>query len=610
MKKSLLSLLVVLMSVFTSATTIYVDVDTPNNNGGSDWANAYKYLQDALADANSAGDIDEIRVAQGTYTPDTNSAEPNGTSDRQASFQLINGLALKGGYAGFGAPDPNSRRIYEYETILSGDIGTTGDISDNSYHVLFHPQNINLDNTAVIDGFTITAGNANGSSPHNMGGGMYNYSNDPTIINCIFSGNEVAGEYCYGAGLYNHNSNPIITNCTFSDNWGWGTGYGGGMYNRDSDPTIVNSTFGNNWAKRGGGGMYNYNSEPTVINCTFSDNRSYRGGGMVNGISRPIITNCTFTGNWGYFDGGGMANLQSDPTVTNCTFSDNGSPLDDYEYHRGGGMHNSLSSPTVTNCTFSGNSANEYGGGMYNFYSDPNITNCIFVGNKVVTENGYGGGIYNAENTTVTIINCILWANTASNVPQIYSDANSMALAAYSDVQDGYTGIGNINADPCFVVPGYWKDPGNTPNDPNDDIWIHGDYHLKSAGWRWDSIRSRWDYDDVTSRCIDAGNPGSPLADEPLTTPDDPNNIYGRNLRINMGAYGGTAEASIPPYDWALLSDIDNNGSVNLTDWALFASLWLQSGDELFADFNLDTSVDINDINLLTSDWLNTTIWH
>jgi hypothetical protein len=119
-----------------------------------------------------------------------------------------------------------------------------------------------------------------------------------------------------------------------------------------------------------------------------------------------------------------------------------------------------------------------------------------------------------------------------------------------------------------------------------------------------------WTWDDVTSRCIDAGNPGSVLADEPLTIPDDPNNLWGHNLRINMGAYGGTSEASIPPYDWALLCDINNDGTVDLTDLAWFAFLWPQSGDELFADFNRDTIADTNDLELLTNDWLNTTTWH
>ena len=126
----------------------------------------------------------------------------------------------------------------------------------------------------------------------------------------------------------------------------------------------------------------------------------------------------------------------------------------------------------------------------------------------------------------------------------------------------GWHGLGNINEDPCFIEPGKLVDANNPntvvePDDPNA-VWIDGDYHLKSRGWRWDTERQTWTWDDVTSRCIDAGNPGSSLGEELLSVPPDPNNEWGENLRINMGAYGGTAEASMPPYDWSLLSDIYN----------------------------------------------------
>ncbi|MBN2270046.1 MAG: hypothetical protein JXN61_05495, partial [Sedimentisphaerales bacterium] len=70
---------------------IYVDADTAGTNDGSSWADAYKYLQDALTDANIAEKPVEIRVAQGTYRPDEDTLHPDGTGDREATFQLING---------------------------------------------------------------------------------------------------------------------------------------------------------------------------------------------------------------------------------------------------------------------------------------------------------------------------------------------------------------------------------------------------------------------------------------------------------------------------------------------------------------------------------------
>ena len=109
----------------------------------------------------------------------------------------------------------------------------------------------------------------------------------------------------------------------------------------------------------------------------------------------------------------------------------------------------------------------------------------------------------------------------------------------YSDVQSGWPGEGNIDADPCFAAAGYWVDAANPdipaePDDPNP-AWVNGDYHLKSQTGRWDPNSESWVLDDVTSSCIDTGDPNSPVGDEP-----EPN-----GARINMGAYGGTAEASM-----------------------------------------------------------------
>jgi hypothetical protein len=203
---------------------------------------------------------------------------------------------------------------------------------------------------------------------------------------------------------------------------------------------------------------------------------------------------------------------------------------------------------------------------------------------------------------------------------QIYLHYGNTSVT-FTDVQGGRDGVfvgpdsflswgpGNIDIDPCFVQSGFW-DANGTPEDMNDDFWVDGDYHLKSEGWRWDIVRHRWTYDDVTSRCIDAGNPGSPLGDELLSVPDDPNNEWGQNLRIDMGAFGGTAEASIPPYDWALLADLTNDGLVDLTDFAYQAADWLNSASQQPGDLNRDSFVDISDLALLVEDWLEQTTWH
>ena len=132
------------------------------------------------------------------------------------------------------------------------------------------------------------------------------------------------------------------------------------------------------------------------------------------------------------------------------------------------------------------------------------------------------------------------------------------------------------------------------------------DYHLKSQAWRWDNERGRWHYDEVTSPCIDAGNPGSALQDELLTAPDAPNNLWGVNLRINMGAYGGTDQASMAPHGASLLADITNDGLVNMNDFAAQALYLCQPPmtSPIPGDLNRDGLVDAKDLVLLAEDWL------
>ena len=98
--------------------TIYVDDDADGTNYGSSWADAYNNLRDALSVAIYG---DEIWVAEGIYKPDLGTGITSG--DREATFQLVHGVALYGGYAGIGAQDPNERDIFTYKSILSVCLG-------------------------------------------------------------------------------------------------------------------------------------------------------------------------------------------------------------------------------------------------------------------------------------------------------------------------------------------------------------------------------------------------------------------------------------------------------------------------------------------------------
>ena len=564
-----------------AAQIIYVDADATGANDGTSWENAYNFLQDALADANSAVKPVEIRVAEGIYTPDSNSADPNGSGDRTATFQLINGVSLKGGYAGFGQPDPNVRDFKLYESILSGDLdGNDIDVNDpcdllseptraeNSYHVV---NGSNTDVNAVLDGLTITGGNINSWGPwryrDDYGGGMYNEFGSLTISNCTFSGNSARN----GGGMYNFRSSPTLTSCTFSHNYAFEDG--GGMYNHFSSPSIISCKFRENVASSGGG-LYNRGStsNPILINCTFSSNTAGAGGGMYNSLSSPKLSECTFVKNVSKAEGGGISDTsygqpRGAARLTNCRFIRNSAV-------KGGGICIAHSRPTLANCMFIGNSADFGGASAHYDLAIATYSKCTFAANSAQ----YGNAMFCSRwdmpsPNIVRLNNCIVW----DGGQEIYNDTNSIIrpeppgpgptagqeessnkgnsiiTIIYSDVKGGWPGEGNIDVDPCFA-------------DANN-----GDYHLKSEAGRWEPPSQSWVQDDVTSPCIDAGNTNSPIGDEPF-----PNGGV-----INMGAYGGTAEASKsyfgePVCETIVAGDINGDCIVNFKDLAFMAFHWLE----------------------------------
>jgi len=425
---------------------VFVDKDATGANTGMSWSDAYNYLQFALLTAQSG---DEIRVAKGIYKPDRDLTHPNGNGNRFATFQLVDGVAIKGGYAGFGEPYPDVRDLELYETILSGDLNGNdfGEMDhpsrdENSYHVLIASGTTLL---TVLDGLTIMAGRANGSleidQMYRQGGAMYNDSGSPTVINCTFSGNwpgiynifsslEVTNctftQNASGPAMFNGGSgNPVLTNCNFTGNTGRG------MYNSHVSTTLTNCTFTGNT----GGGMDNTDCTPELTNCTFRGNYAGSGGGMFNrNNSNTILTDCTFSGNSAETYGGGMYNaVGSNPVMTNCTFTGN-SVQDGY----GGGIYNNDCSPTLTNCIISNNLAQVGGGIVNNGYNiNTVLTNCVLIGNLSVKS---GGAMYNWGADSV-LTNCILWDNISDQGKQISLINRSTVSLSYCDIQSGQTDI-------------------------------------------------------------------------------------------------------------------------------------------------------------------------
>ncbi|MHC4498132.1 MAG: right-handed parallel beta-helix repeat-containing protein [Planctomycetota bacterium] len=280
---------------------LYVDVNAPGQNDGTSWQHAFTDLQAALSVAAAYPEIKEIRVAQGVYKP----AGPNGSRD--AAFQLVDGVTIRGGFAGYGQPVPNERDLRVYRTILSGDLNSNDgpnftNRSDNAYHVVVG--NI-VGIEAVLDGFSVTGGNGG------SGGGVYNYKRcNLTFVNCTFSANRAS----YGGGLYHHGAgNLTLTNCVLTGNSAKDEGGGLLLSGYRTNLTASNCTFSNNSAGDGGAIFSTYHTGLMLTNCIFWQNRD--GGGtdesaQIHGGS-PQINYCCMQG---WTDNlGGTGNIGDDP---------------------------------------------------------------------------------------------------------------------------------------------------------------------------------------------------------------------------------------------------------------------------------------------------------
>ncbi|MBN1124224.1 MAG: hypothetical protein JXA82_04390 [Sedimentisphaerales bacterium] len=448
------------------STIIYVDDSATGMGDGSCWSDAFTDLQNALAEVVQG---QEIRVAQGIYRP----ADPNGS--RESVFVLKDGVAIRGGYAGFGATNPDARDIGAFESILSGDLAGddyifSGDDDDHGpWHDFSREDNSEnvvlasgLQSGAVLEGFTISGGQG--------GGGLVcEYAVDLEVRDCLFRENLASA----GGGLHSSDS----TNCR-------------------------------------------------VIHCVFTDNYATGNGGAVS------------------LSGGSL-------TLDHCLIVGN-------QAEHGGGIYLENAAATIVNCTVAQNVAHDQWGGV-----------AVEVEGDVMEDPG-----------TSRFLSCIFWGNTceSDNIEWAQIGRNfGIAAFDFCCVQ-GWTGkfagIGTIDQNPLFVSPGHWDTKGTYYY--YDDVWIPGDYYLRSQAGRWDPQTKAWVQDTVTSPCIDAGDPASPIMYEPF-----PNGGI-----VNMGAYGGTAEASRswfdgPVCETIVIGDINGDCRVNLTDLALMATHWLEDQSDL-----------------------------
>jgi len=528
----------------------YVDKDALGGaNNGSSWENAFTDLNSALA-ASRPGD--EIRVAEGVYLPE---------EERSDSFRLVADVDVYGGYAGFGEADPNQRDIEENLTVLSGDIGSPNDPGDNCYHVVIGA----LD--AILDGFTITAGNANGEfeSPNGNGGGMYCVTG-MEISNCTFRDNS---GYGFGGGLY-ASQDVKIDNCAFIDNTAM---YGGGVYDRYGDITVTNCIFRNNYANSQGGGGIRivYATTAIVSNCTFEYNRAYWTGGAI-GVDDSIVTvsNCRFNANSA--DYGGAIFCRNDwTTVSDCTFT--GNFTTGWSSRGGGAMYCRFSNATVTNCTYTNNLSAADGGAISNYSSEPNLINCILWGNTALSD---GDEISLAYGSSIDVNYC----NVQGGQAGIYDDGSGNTIN---------WGSGNVDVDPLFVDA---DGVDNTPGTEDDNLRLSSDSLCIDAG----------DNNLVPSDVADIDGDGNTVE----TIPWDLEGHY----RMRDGDCDGNSTVDMGAYEYGLFGDLDCSLDIDFTDFAILALAWASEPGDL--NWNrqcdlglpLDEYIDWRDLNVLCENWL------
>ncbi len=276
------------------------------------------------------------------------------------------------------------------------------------------------------------------------------------------------------------------------------SGDGGGIYVASGSPTIANCVIMDCQATTGGGICVAAGAQPLIINCTIGTKTSACTAAQGAGIalltnSNATIIDCTIEGNrtTGAGLGGGLYCLNGAASLSGCRIGDNTAKS-------GGGVYCSGADVTLGNTLIVRNSANAAAGIYATAQSEVTISNCTIAQNT--------SGAVQASGSTVEIDSSIIWGNGGSPL------SGSGISANYSDIEYGYSGTSNLNANPLFVSS--------------------TDFHLLSMNG-WYSSGS-WPRSSSNSPCIDAGNPDKSAAVEP--GPD--------GGRINMGAYGASPQAS------------------------------------------------------------------
>ena len=298
---SILTPLVLAAPVTAGSTVCFVDDDAPAGGDGTAWATAFATLDAALdAAAQPGSPIDVIRIGGGTYLP----PRPPGkeANAREATFELVSGVSIEGGYTGLAGGDPDQRDLAAHPTVLSGDLGGNdgpafANRDDNAYQVVTA---FDLDEATIIDGVTIRGGEAFGArlgdvrESQDQGAAIHLWGGSPTFRDVTIDDNRALSH-----GIVNDHSDAArFESCRFTN--GATESHAAGLYcSPTSATTVVDCHFEANRTEGNGGGLYNDGSKlVTCLDSTFADNDAVRGSGVFTSDgSSATITGCTFTSN-------------------------------------------------------------------------------------------------------------------------------------------------------------------------------------------------------------------------------------------------------------------------------------------------------------------------
>jgi len=440
--------LLLVLATSASAAVRFVDDDSSAEGDGLTWGTAYRFLQDALAEAQLDPTIDEIHVAQGVYRADEDEGGNVQPGNRSERFHLQDDVAIRGGYRGLdkkGSPD--DRDIDVFVTILSGDLN--GDdlpgfvnYADNSRHVTNGSFN---GPTAVLEGFTVTAGFADDAG---NGAGMLNDfsagapgGTDPTVSQCTFTLNLADGS---GGAMSNEFSSPSVSDCVFIENRA--ISGGGAVFNLVGSPAFTTCVFIENTTEGDGGALQSAFAGGTATDCVFESNLADgRGGAVDNGDSQTVYDGCLFTSNSGNVGGAVANDVYALSQFIDCDFVENMAIS-------GGAVYNDfVAESTFTHCAFSGNVAKVFGGGMFNDSAIPILDTCSFSGNGASS----GGAIY-ASGFDLDLASCTFAENDGSAGAALFVDGLTLTIdgGLFQDNDAGFEGGGILSVNCSGTISG------------------------------------------------------------------------------------------------------------------------------------------------------------